>query len=118
MNTEDIEKDLKLNFKEFLESAEQELQSNRYNAAVTSYFKAIVILCDLRIYKDKRLLPKNHTERFLFLKMHFKEVSEELSKLFNLYTDSYNLRMNREDAVLLKENVEKFKNILEFKEDI
>ncbi|MDD5651619.1 MAG: hypothetical protein PHF86_14590 [Candidatus Nanoarchaeia archaeon] len=118
MKTEDIEKDLKLNFEEFLQSGEEELKKDRYNSAVTSYFKAIVILCDLKIYQKIGLLPKNHNERFLFLKMHFKEVSDELTKLFNLYTDSYNLRMNKEDAELLKENVKKIRDILGFKENI
>ncbi|MBU0930003.1 MAG: hypothetical protein KJ623_02940 [Nanoarchaeota archaeon] len=118
MKTEDIEKDLKLNFKEFLESGNEELDNNRYNAAISSYFKAIAILCDLKIYQTKRILPKNHSERFLFLKINFKDVSEILENLFKTYTDSYNLRMSKKDAISLKENVEKIKDLFGFKEAV
>lgn len=117
MKTEDIEKDLKLNFKEFLDNADSELEKNKYNTAITSYFKAIVILCDLKIYQIRGLIPKNHTERFLFLDIHFKEVHDELSKLFKKYTDSYNLRMNKKDALLLKENAKRIKELLGFEKD-
>jgi len=107
----DIEKDLLLNFQEFFESAEKELKEGRYNSAVSSYFKAIAILCDWQIYKERRVLPKNHTERFHFVKLYFTEAYFQLSPLFKKYTDSYNLRLSKEDALILKENVEKFKKL-------
>lgn len=113
MNTEDIKNDLELNFKEFLESGNDEMDKGRFNAAVSSYFKAIAVLCDLKIYEKRGLLPKNHQERFLFLKLHFKEAEELASSLFKTYTDSYNLRMENEDALKLKENVEKIKILFE-----
>jgi|SRR3989339_120520 len=109
---EDIEKDLLGNFNEFLGSANDELGKKRYNPAVSSYFKAIAIICDLKIYQEMRLLPKNHQERFLFLQTHFPEAYKAISPLFDMYRESYNLRMNQKDAVNLKENVEKLKKIL------
>lgn len=115
MKTDDIEKDLKLNFRDFLENGDSEFNKEKYNTSIASYFKAIAILCDLKIYQLKGLIPKNHSERFLFLKMHFKEVFELLSEIFKKYTDSYNLRMNKGDALLLKENVEKIRNLFGFK---
>lgn len=109
--TEDIERDLLDNFKDFLNSANDELEKNRYNPAVSSYFKAIAILCDLKIYQKRKLLPKNHQERFLFLKTHFPEAYQVVTSLFEKYRDSYNLRMKRGDALDLKENVENLKKI-------
>ena len=106
---EDIEKDLSNNFKDFLNSANDELEKKRYNPAVSSYFKAIAILCDLKIYQERKLLPKNHQERFLFLQTHFPETYQILSSLFEKYRNSYNLRMKQEDALNLKENAEKLK---------
>ncbi len=117
METKDIKEDLKLNFKEFLINGNEQFEKGRFNTAVSSYFKAIAILCDLKIYEQRGLLPKNHTERFLFLQTHFKEAYNLVSSLFKKYTDSYNLRMNKKDALFLKENVEKIKKLLSFKED-
>ncbi|OYT41578.1 hypothetical protein B6U80_01130 [Candidatus Pacearchaeota archaeon ex4484_26] len=111
----DIEEALKKNAEEFLESAEQDLKKARYNSAVSSYFKAIAVLCDLKIYEIRRLLPKSHTERFLFLSTNLKEAYDLINPIFKKYTSSYNLRLNKEDALLLKENVKKIKKIFGFK---
>ena len=111
-----MEKELKENFNDFLTSAEEDLKKQRYNPAVSSYFKAIAILCDSNIYGRIGLLPKNHAERFLYLKMHFKEVYNLISPLFKDYTDSYNTRVSKENAFKLKENVEKIKRIFKSEE--
>jgi uncharacterized protein (UPF0332 family) len=107
----DIDKDLLMNFQEFLESAEKDLQEKRYNPAISSYFKAIAILCDCAIYKERGLLPKNHRERFLFLELHFKEAHDLISPLFKEYTDSYNTRIQKEQVLRLKDCVERIKRI-------
>ena len=111
----DIIKDLLDNFKEFLASAEKDLDEKRYNPAISSYFKAIAILCDYMIYKEKALLPKNHRERFLFLELNHKEAYELVSPLFKEYTDSYNIRIQKEKVLRLKENVERLKEIFQIK---
>ena len=46
---DDIEKGLLLNFKDFAESADNDILNKKYNPAVSNYFKAIVILCDWKI---------------------------------------------------------------------
>ncbi len=117
METKDIKRDLALNFKEFLANGDGEIGKSRYNTAVSSYFKAIAVLCDLKIYIDRGLLPKNHTERFLFLQTGFKEAYDLIKLLFKKYTDSYNLRMSKKDALFLKENVTKIKKLLGLEED-
>lgn len=111
MFTKDIEKDLLRNFVDFLNSGEDELKKQRYNPAVNSFFKAVVIYCDLKIYKKTGMLPKNHQERFLLLETHFPEAYKIVSGSFKKYTDSYNLRMEKADVLLVKEDVEKIKKI-------
>lgn len=111
---EDIERSLLQNFRDFVESADRDLANNKYNPAVSNYFKAIVILCDWKIYREIRLLPKNHTERFQFLEIHLKEAYSIISSLFKKYTDSYNIRLTEKDAVLLKENVKKLKELFNY----
>ena len=110
-----IEGDLKANIEEFLESAEEDFTKKRYNCAIASYFKAISTLCDLKIYELKRILPKNHSERFLLLKISFPEVYKLLSSLFNTYTKTYNLRLGMKEAALFRENVNKIRKLFEKK---
>jgi len=111
-----IKKELAENFSDFINSAEEDMNKGRFNPAVSSYFKAIAILCDLNIYQKVGLLPKNHSERFLYLKMHFGEVYSLISPSFKDYTDSYNKRVSKENAVKLRKNVEKIKGIFESEE--
>ena len=112
-----IKDELNENFTDFISSAEDDFEKGRYNPSVSSYFKAIAILCDLNIYEKVGLLPKSHSERFLYLKMHFKEVYGLVSPLFNDYTDSYNKRALKENAVKLKENVDKIKGLFQSEKD-
>jgi len=90
------------NIKEFFESGEENLKKARFNASVSDFFKAIVILCDYKIYTDMKIMPKNHSERFSILEKYFQSVYLEVSNLFQIYTKSYNLRMNKEDAIKLR----------------
>lgn len=112
----DINKNLRENFREFVQSAEKDFQEKRYNPAISSYFKAIAILCDIAIYRERGLLPKNHAERFLFLELHFKEAHDIISPLFKEYTDSYNMRIQKDQVMRLKESAEKLKKILKIEE--
>ena len=110
-----IKEDLILNYKDFISSAEDGFGRGKYNPAVSSYFKAIVILCDWKIYVDRNLLPKNHTERFYFLDQHYPLVYSIVNRLFGKYKDSYNIRLGKEDALEMRENVRKIENLLGFK---
>ena len=116
MSEDNISKSLLSNFKDFLESANDELSKERYNPAISSYFKAIAILCDWKIYEEMGLLPKNHSERFFILRNNFPEVHSLISPLFKEYRESYNLRMEKKDALRLKENVEKLKRLFKIDE--
>jgi len=109
-----VEEDLRQNIREFIESGNDDLAKARYNSAVSAYFKAIAVLCDLKIYQKQRILPKNHSERFLFLQIHFADAYKLIKELFDKYTDSYNLRLGKKEAEMLKENVERIKRIFGF----
>lgn len=87
---------------EFLESGEDNLKKNRWNAAVSDFFKAISNFCDYMLYKKIRVFPKNHNERFQLLEKYFKEIYNKIIELFKKYRESYNLRLKKEDALELK----------------
>ncbi|MFH1066207.1 MAG: HEPN domain-containing protein [Nanoarchaeota archaeon] len=91
------------NADEFLESAKENLKKKRFNASVSDFFKAIVILCDYLIYKEIKAVPKNHNDRFSLLRIHFPEIYRKVSSLFSVYTDSYNLRLGEKEAKTLQE---------------
>lgn len=97
---------------EFLNSGEDNLKKKRFNAAVSDFFKAIVILCDYLIYNEIKSLPKNHNERFYLLKRYFEKIYKEVSELFELYTKSYNLKMGEKEAIKLKEYSNGLKDII------
>lgn len=96
---------------EFFDSGNDNLEKKRYNASVADFFKSIVVFCDYLIYRDMRLMPKNHGHRFSLLEMYFKEIYENVSKLFKTYIKSYNLSMGKSDAQKLKEYANELKNI-------
>ena len=104
--------DLLKNVKEFLESGRENLSKNRFNAAVSDFFKAIVILCDYLIYKEIRVIPKNHNERFLLLERYFKDIYKKVSEFFRTYTKSYNLRLEKEKADELGRYANELKNFI------
>ena len=91
------------NIKEFLESGEENLKKRRFNVAVSDFFKAIVILCDYLIYKEIKIMPKNHNQRFFFLKTYFKDIYRKVSDLFKIYTKSYNLRLKIKETIKIKD---------------
>jgi len=103
-------KELLRNAEEFLQSGEDNIKKERFNAAVSDFFKAIVIICDYLIYNEIKSLPKNHNERFAFLKTYFSEIYEKVSGFFKTYTDSYNLKLNRDDSEKLKSYAYELKN--------
>ena len=101
------------NAKEFLDSGEDNLKKERFNASVSDFFKSIVVLCDYLIYKQIKVLPKNHNERFSLLQIHFKEIYNKVSELFKKYTESYNLRLTKSDAEIIKSYAYGFKKLID-----
>ncbi len=87
------------NAHEFLESTEDNIKKERWNAAVSDFFKAIAAFCDYLIYKEIKRLPKKHSERFSLLEKYFNNVYQKVTELFKKYRESYNLRLKKEDAL-------------------
>ena len=108
-------KELLENIKEFLKSGEDNLKKERFNAATSDFFKAIVVSCDYLLYYNIKILPKNHNERFSLLKKHFKEIYAFISKLFPIYTKSYNFKIKKEDALLIKKYAYELKSFVDKK---
>ena len=94
--------DLLKNIEDFLESGEDNLKKQRFNVAVSDFFKAIAILCDYLIYKEIKIIPKNHNERFSILEKYFKDIYKKVAELFQIYTKSYNSRLTQQEVEILK----------------
>ena len=105
-----MEEELLKNINEFFESGNDNLEKGRYNVAVSDFFKAIVVCCDLLIYKNTKIVPKNHNDRFSLLKKYFTIVYKRVSELFVLYTKSYNLRLSKKDAVNVRDYANELRN--------
>lgn len=105
-------KELIENIREFLDSGEDNLKKERFNASATDFFKAIVVICDYLIYLNVKILPKNHSERFSLLSRHFKKIYTEVSELFLIYTKSYNFKIKKEEVMKIKEYAYKLKSFI------
>ncbi len=97
------------NAEDFMASGEDNLKKQRFSVAVSDFFKAIVIICDYMIYRQLKIIPKNHNERFSLLKRYFSEIYGNVSHLFEAYTKSYNFCMNEEEARKVREYANELK---------
>ena len=52
---------IKKNFQEYLEIAAYSFQKKKFNASVTLYYKSLVELCDLQLYRKTKKVGANHT---------------------------------------------------------
>ena len=108
-------KELLDNIKEFLESGEDNIKKERFNASATDFFKAIVVICDYLLYSKIKILPKNHAERFSLLNKHFREIYSKVSELFSIYIKSYNFKIKGGEMLKIREYAYKLKNIIDKK---
>jgi hypothetical protein len=103
-------KELLENVEEFLNAGEDNMKKGRFNAAASDFFKSIVIMCDYLIYREIKILPKNHTERFSLLKSYFNDIYRKVSELFSTYTESYNKKLSKEDALKIGNYANEIRN--------
>ncbi|MFO8015572.1 MAG: hypothetical protein R6U32_00560 [Candidatus Woesearchaeota archaeon] len=94
------------NIIEFVKTAARAKENGSYNSAVTLFFKALAVICDLHILKKQGFVPKNHTERFRVLRADYRELYHIVNKDFPLYQQSYKLRVGREYADVLENDTE------------
>ncbi len=77
-----------------------------YTSAVILYFKTWFALQDFILLNKIGQSPKDHTERFQFLKKGFPSTYRELDKEFNTYRDTYSKLLTREECDRIKRIVE------------
>lgn len=111
-NMDEREEILVENFEEYYSFAVQAYDNVKYNAATTLFFKAIVALCDLYIFRKEGFVPSSHSNRFRILEDKFPDVYAIADKDFPFYQDSYTHKMDKETAELLKDDTEKIKEII------
>ena len=61
---------------------------------------------DLLILREKGFAPKDHSERFRILKESLPGFYEWIDKHFEIYRNSYNTKIEKEDCNKVKEYVE------------
>lgn len=103
------EKILLDNFNEYSELAEKAFKDNKYNSAVTLYFKAIVAAVDLFILKKEGFVPSSHTNRFRVVQEKYEDIYEIIDNDFPFYQDSYTGKMDKEAAEVLREDARRIK---------
>ena len=107
-----IEKEIIENINEFYNSALKAEQENKYNVAVTLFFKALAILADLYILKKEGKIPSSHSERFRILELKYPDIYKLLDKNFSFYQDSYRIKLNKEICEVLKNDTEQLIKLL------
>jgi len=100
------------NFKEYFSFGIEALEKGRFNTATTLFFKAIAALCDIYILKNEGIVPSSHSERFRILEEKHLQIYKIVDRDFPFYQNSYTQKMDRETAILLKEDAEHIKKII------
>lgn len=99
--------DYKIIFIEFLEEAISSENKNKFNPAVSNYYKALTTICSYLINNKLGKKPNNHAEIFLFLKISFPKIYTIVNSVFTTYTDSYDSLMKKEDCEAIKNAIKK-----------
>ncbi len=90
----------------YFQSAEDQLNKNRFNSAVVLYFKSLVALVDLFILQKIETTVSSHNKRFKLTKKRFPEIYNLLDKDFPFYQDSYVHIMSKELALVIKDDAQ------------
>ncbi len=93
--------------KEYFLSGEEEMNKERNNSAVVLFFKSLLALADLLIYRVSGNTPSSHSDRFSLAKKNLPELYKLLDKDFPFYQDSYNILRSKELVEVIKEDAEK-----------
>ena len=104
--TSELEGDLLENIKSFMKSAKLVYLSVDYTSAAVIYFKALFSVLDLLILNEKGFVPKDHSERFRVLEETHEDYYNWLDKNFEIYRNSYTIKIGKEDCDVVKEFVE------------
>ena len=97
---------LERNLQEFKESAGEEFDKKRWNSAFVLYFKALTTAIDLFLLKKEGFIPSNHTQRLELLEKKYPFFYEVLEKNFPKYRDTYQGYLEKEDVVLVRDDLD------------
>jgi len=95
------------NSRTFFSSAKTVYLKKDFTSATILYFKALFSIVDLRILKDKGKSPKDHGERFRILEKEYPALYTLLDKIYPVYRDTYNVKINKETCDSIKKDVER-----------
>jgi hypothetical protein len=94
------------NFKKYFEWAEKAFNEKEYNVAVTLYFKALVEICDLELWRKHRKTGSTHAERFRLIENTSPELYEITDTLFTYYRDTYSKAISEKTAKTVRKGVQ------------
>ena len=95
------------NIVNFYKSAEMVYKSNFYTSAYILYFKSLVSLIDLEILQLKKVIPKDHTQRFEILTRVDYDSYKVLSKFFEHYRNAYSSEVEKNVCKEIRNEVKK-----------
>ena len=96
------------NFKEFYGTAKRSFETGDFTVAYTLFYKALVTVADILVFKKRGIIPRNHKHRFEVLPYVDMELLGALSGMFEDYTKTYSSRMSQDDCKDIMETVEKY----------
>ena len=105
------------NIREFYTEGNNALKRAAHNSATSLFFKALAVLADWLILCKKRFIPKSHAERFRILEQNYAEIYVLLDKDFPAYQESYSVKLTKETAEAIKDDVKKVAKKVGFKLD-
>lgn len=100
------EKLLLENAKEFYSKGKEMKREEAWNSSVTLFFKAIAVLVDLFLLREEGEIPSNHSQRFRILERKYGKLYKILDKDFPIYQDSYRLKLGKDYAEVLENDME------------
>ena len=81
--------------REFLETAIDCEKKKRHKAAITMYYKTLIEASDFLIFSKMEKVPRNHSQRFRWLKKQYKDIYTPASDLFKIYRKTYNRHVTK-----------------------
>lgn len=94
-------------FEEFLGEGLSSEKRKHYRAAASNYYKAIAEVCSFLIKNKTGKIPSNHSEIFLFLKIHFPTIDEMIKPAFEVYTKAYDSSIDKDECEIIKNAIRK-----------
>ncbi len=100
--TEITKEEIVATLKEFFEAAMDSEKKKRYKAAITLYYKALIEAADFLIFSKMNKVPRNHSQRFRWLRKQYKDIYTPASDLFKIYRATYNRNVTKQEMEKVK----------------